>query len=102
MNKTIEVSFRIGRGDGYWENYRVERILKFLLPYGQEKLGDEELLEIGLYASILADREQAVVRVEFTGDDGVLRVASTVGPTKWKKEKSRRGGKNKVEKESEK
>lgn len=78
--KTVEVSFRIGRGDGYWENYRVERILKIGLPYGQEDLGDVELAEIGLYATMLANREQAIIRVEFV--NGVVQVIS---PTKWKK-----------------
>lgn len=96
--KTVEVSFRIGRGDGYWEAYRVERVLKIVLPYGQEKLGDEELAEIGLYATMLANREQAIIRVEFEGEPPVTQIIS---PSKWKKEKSRRGGKSKVVKETE-
>ena len=53
--KIVEVGFRIGSGDGEWANYRVERILKMDLPYGQKELGDKELKEIKQYATILAN-----------------------------------------------
>ena len=80
MSKIIEVSFRIGRGDGYWENYRVERILKIVLPYGREDLSDVELAEIKKYATMLANREQAIIRCEY--EDGRVLIYY---PTKWKK-----------------
>lgn len=78
--KIVEVGFRIGRGDGEWANYRVERILKMDLPYGQKELGDKELKEIKQYATMLANREQAIIRCEF--EDGKVLIYD---PTKWKK-----------------
>lgn len=76
----ITINIRIGRGDGYWSSYPIERTLEIHLPYGQKELLEKELKEIEQYSTLLANREQAIIRCECDNGDTFI-----YSPTKWKK-----------------
>jgi|GEM_PF-5657895 len=79
MNR-LTINFRVGRGDGPWENYRIEHSMFLPVPEDQTTIGDNDIPIIEKYATFIANTEQAIIRCECEGSDYLI-----YSPTKWKK-----------------
>lgn len=83
VTRSREYRFRIGRGDGSWESYPVERVLKFKED-GVYSFVTQEIIdaELAAYGGMLANMYQAIIRCEADGTPPLI-----FSPSKWIKKK---------------